>query len=134
MSELLSSASILLAILFAIYSFIHLSINEIFSLHPKKHAIDNREKYKEYKLTLFTKLLPLVIFSLVLTLIFLPKFIQIVNDTGKFYRKFKITFENYDTSKAAFILVTIFLAIFCIYLIITLIRFCIKLRLYKPNR
>lgn len=70
MSDILMSSSILLAILIALLGFYYPSINKIIETEPFKHKEDNIKLYKEGRNIKYSKLLPITLLSLFITLIF----------------------------------------------------------------
>lgn len=115
--NLLSAASILLGIMTALFGFFYQSINEILEIIPKKHSADNRLNYKLAKATAKTKLIPLLIGSILITIIFLPEMIaQIKNSVIVIFNNgFKDVL--YDTLSATYIAVCIFMIFLTIVII-----------------
>jgi len=115
-TNLLSASSILLAIITAIYAVFYPFITEAIEIKGSKHIEDNKLKLKLAKDTFKSKLLPILIGSIVITVLFLPEFIKVSITSLKAIRGNKV---EYDTLTASFLVVCVFM-IFLTYAIIIL--------------
>lgn len=109
MGDILSAASLLLAILTTLYVFNYPSIKEAIDFPVDQNKVNNREKHNKSKIVWRTKLLPLLITSIVLTVIFIPEFLKILTSSVKVI--FSDSPNKYDTVKASYLAVTAFIAV-----------------------
>jgi hypothetical protein len=114
MADILTSSSLLLAIITAIYTLYYPSIIEIIAILPEKHSADNETNYIKAKNIRNTKLLPLLISSIMLTLTFIPEFIKQVSSSARIILDKGFLLSTYDIVVASFIIVCLFMFLFCI--------------------
>ncbi len=120
-TNLLSASSILLAIITAIYAVFYPFITEAIEIKGSKHIEDNKLKLKLAKDTFNSKLLPILIGSIVITFLFIPEFLNAIKTSYKAFDG--INEMKYDTLKASFIVVCFFM----IFLTSAIINLAIKL-------
>jgi hypothetical protein len=134
MSDLLSASSIILAILTALYGIFYPSINEVLETRPNNHPEDDITNYNNALKIRKTKIYPLLISSISLTLIFIPDAYSIIKESITLIINFGITKVSYDTLKTTYIAVTIFMIILTSNILSTLIKFNIHLSKINPKR
>ena len=78
MSDLLSAASLLLAVITILYSLWYSEIGQASSLHVENEPGDRLDNYEKARAVLWSKAIPLAIASLILLLINLPEAYSIV--------------------------------------------------------
>lgn len=132
MSDILMSSSILLAILIALLGFYYPSINKIIETEPFKHKEDNIKLYKEGRNIKYSKLLPITLLSLFITLIFLPELINQIIENFTLIKNNGIFCCRYDTVKATIIMVCIFFIIYSLVLLKLCCTFNSKLNKLSP--
>lgn len=108
MSDLLSSSSLLLAILTTLYGIFYSAINEILKIEPKPHAVDNKSNCNKGIDVRKSKIIPLLIASIGLTLIFVPEAYKIMIESCSLLGRKGLCQVTYDTVKTTYIAVTIF--------------------------
>ena len=131
--NLLTAASILLGIITALYGLFLPSINTILEITPKPHKVDNKKVYNESKDVVKSKYFPLLIGSLVITLIYVP---ELISQLKKSFYAIKTTgIENvsYDTLTAAFIVVCLFMIFISVMIIVTGFKLKKKIKELNPN-
>lgn len=121
-TNLLSASSILLAIITALYAVFYPFLIEVIEIKSSKHSADNNPKLKLAKSTFNSKLLPLLIGSIVITVLFLPEFFNTIVNSIKAFGS--IDEMNYDTLTASFLVVCVFM----IFLTCAIINLAIKLK------
>lgn len=134
MSDLISASSLLLAILTTLFVTYYPSINEILNLEPHNFKDDDKANYAIAKIVLKTKLIPLLLSSIFLTAIFIPKAIELVITSYNNLRTVKFEKINYDTISTSYIAVTIFMICLTTNIIIITSKFCKKMKTINPNR
>jgi hypothetical protein len=103
MSDLLSAASLLLAVLGVLYGLWYPEIIDALGIKVPEYAEDRKRPYREVSSVLYSRALPLTIASLGVSLIFLPDAIKIVKDTVLEFQVQGIThLKNYSAVRAAF--------------------------------
>ncbi len=133
MSDILSSASLLLAILTTVFGLIYPTIKEVLDVKVATHKADNSANYKKAKLIRKTRLFPLLVGSIILTLVFIPELIKQTTNAIKIIAKYGFDLKTYDTVIASFIVVALFMVVLTISIIITTIEFQKKLTSLKSN-
>jgi hypothetical protein len=134
MSDLLSACSILLGILTALYGMFYSSINEILELTPKTHPIDDTSNFKRALIVRKTKIFPLLIASILLTLIFIPEAYKIIYQGIAFMANNGIVLTSYDTIKTTYLSVTVFMIIFTLNIIVLSFKFNTQIGKLNPKR
>src|SRR5207253_9118755 len=113
MADLLTAASILLFILFSMYILFYEDIMDLFREYGNKISQDDtykKEIYTEYDIYLFkkstdvrnSKICPLLFASFIIAIIFTPKLIGL-------FHEINFHLQDYDTIKAAFIAIVLFM-------------------------
>lgn len=133
MSDILSSASLLLAILTTVFGLIYPTIKEVIDLKVATHKADNSANYKKALLIRKTRLIPLLFGSIILTLVFIPELIKQVAKSIKTFSKSGFDFNTYDTVMASFIIVTLFMITLTIIIIVISIDYQKKVKSLKPS-
>lgn len=122
MENLLSASSILLAIITALYAVFYPFLIEVIEIKSSNHSADNKLKLKLAKDTFNSKLLPLLIGSIVITFLFIPEFFNAIKTS---YKALDGNNEvKYDTLIASFLVVCIFM----IFLSCAIINLAFKLK------
>ena len=131
--NLLTASSILLGIITALYGLFLPSINSILEIKPKTHRVDNKKAYNESKDVIKAKYVPLLIGSLIITLVNIP---ELLTQLIKSYNAIKTSgIENtrYDTLTASFIVVCLFMIFITIMIITTGVKLKRKIKELNPN-
>lgn len=123
MSDILSSASLLLAIFTSLYGFYYPAINGILKIKLQQNKHDNRASYILALEVQKTKLWPLVIGSSILTVTFLPEAVRIICKSIRVVEKYGVSFKTYDTISASFLVVVIFMVVLLIHIICLAVSF-----------
>lgn len=133
MSDILSSASLLLAILTTVFGLVYPTLKEILDLKVATHKADNRANYKKALIIRKTRLLPLLLGSVILTLVFIPELIKQLVNTYHIITEKGFHFKDYDTVIASFIVVSLFMIVLTIAIVIITIEFFKKTKALNPN-
>ncbi len=123
MSDLLSAASLLMAVIAIIYSLWYPELTEQLNISPKPHKEDNVAACQSVKMALISKALPLSILALLIALTFLPDAVKIALEaisTYKIHGAESIKF--YNAVKMAYFLVSIVSAALAFYIIVLLVK------------
>jgi len=129
----LTASSILLGIITALYGLFHPAIKSILEIKPKTHKVDNKKAYNRSKDVIKAKYFPLLMGSLVVTLINIPElFTQILNSFIAI-KKSGIENTTYDTLTASFIVVCLFMIFISIMIIATGFKLKKKMKELNPN-
>ncbi len=108
MSDLLSAASLLMAVTAIIYSLWYPELTERLNISPKPHKEDNAAACQSVKTTLINKATPLSILALLIALTFLPDAIKIAHEAITTYQSHGAASINlYNAVKMAYFLVSI---------------------------
>lgn len=128
MSDLLSAASLLLAIVGVLNGLWYAEISAALSLDLPRHKEDRQGHLSKIRSVLWGKAVPLALASLSVTLVFLPPSAMIAVDSLKGYSKHGISFlTNYDAIATSFVLVEIFAAVLAVHSISWLFKLWKKL-------
>lgn len=131
LSVILSASSILLGIMTALYGFFYPSINKILEIDIKMHSLDNIKNFQKAKTIEKSRMIPLVLINVIITLIFLPEmYIRLKN--GLDY--IKIYGCSYDVITVSFVAICIFMIVLTINSIITEFKLLKKIRKLNPKR
>lgn len=103
MSDLLSSSSLLMAVLAMLFSLWYNEIILLINKEGEKHAEDNIKLVKKIKATIIGKLLILLVLSISASSIFLPDAVKIISEAWTLRLSDTST---YSAVKSAFILVS----------------------------
>jgi len=135
MADILSSASLLLAILTAIFSLFYPAITEILTIEPKTGATkkDNGPNYIRGKGVRNSKVLPLFIGGPLLTLVFIPEFLYQLKNVQLVYKAHGIRMSDYDTANASYIMVTVFAIALTINILILSFKYFAHLKKLRPE-
>lgn len=133
MSDILSSASLLLAILTTVFGLIYPTLKEILDLKVSAHKPDNSANYKKALTIRKSRLLPLLLGSIILTLVFIPELIKQLVNSYHIVAKEGFHFKNYDTVIASFIVVSLFMIVLTIAVILITIDFFKKIKALNPS-
>ncbi|HAM98448.1 MAG TPA: hypothetical protein DCQ26_07530 [Marinilabiliales bacterium] len=130
--NLLSSASILLAILTALFGFFYPSVKEVLEITPKLHSADNIKSYKSAKTIFKAKQIPLTIGSVIISLIFLPEMIHQIKKSTNAIITYGLKNVEYNTMIASYITVCLFMIFLTIMIIILGFRLRKQMVKLKP--
>jgi predicted PurR-regulated permease PerM len=131
--NLLTASSILLGIITALYGLFFPAINSILEIKPKLHKVDNKKVYNESKDVIKAKYVPLLIGSLIITLVNIPELIIQLRDSYIALKTNGIENARYDTLTASFIVVCLFMIFISIMIIVTGVKLKKKLKELNPN-
>jgi hypothetical protein len=134
MSDILSSASLLLAIITALYGLFYPDIIKILDIIPAVHAVDNKPHFIKAKEIRNTKLFPLLLASIILTLTFMPEFLHQIKTALELYCKLGFAFDTYNTVIASFMVVCIFMIVLSISIVILSVRYYNKMKVLNPDK
>src|SRR5690348_5406982 len=109
-SDILSSASLLLAALTMIYSLFYPEIKSVLDMVPQTGVTikDNAPNYDNAKVIRNSKVLPILFGSIVLSLVFIPEFIAQVKNSLTVFKAEGLSLSSYDTANASYMAVTLF--------------------------
>ena len=127
MESILSSASILMASISLIYSFYQKEINEALEYEAPKYFADAEPKYNEIKILTYAKLLPLILLTSVIILVYLPPVVQVITQAFCIWSSPDITCE-YAPNLASLVIVEGFLVYLLVIFVGILRRLVKKLR------
>lgn len=108
MSDLLSAASLLMAVIAIIYSLWYPELAEKLAISPKPHKEDNAASCQAVKISLISKAIPLSILALLIALTFLPDALKIAYEAISIYQNHgAASISLYSAVKMAYFLVSI---------------------------
>ncbi len=129
MSELLSAASLLLAVVGILYGLWYGEITNALKVGVATHAADNKKALSHVTSVLVNRAIPLLIAACLVSIIFLPDVIRLILHSFNYYRTEGFSaLKDYGAVETAFCFVILF-AIFISINIITLI-----VKLYSLKR
>lgn len=132
MNELLTAASVLLAITGVLYALWHNDIVSALSLKMPPHKENRGEYDKKLKSVLWSRSIPLLLATLCIMLVYLPPSIGIALSSFSGYSSLGFeNFKNYDPIATSFILVEVFTSVLAIQSIIYVVKFVSRLRASK---
>ncbi|MGD9488116.1 MAG: hypothetical protein AB7W47_08840 [Calditrichaceae bacterium] len=131
--NLLTASSILLGIITALYGLFFPAINSILVIKSKPHKVDNKKAYSESKDIIKAKYIPLLIGSLVITLINIPELFSQLRNSFVAIKTSGIENTTYDTLTASFIVVCLFMIFITIMMIATGFKLRKKIKELNPN-
>jgi len=132
MNELLTAASVLLAITGVLYALWHDDIVSALSLKMPQHKEDRGEYDKKLKSVLWSRAVPLLLATLCIMLVYLPPSIGIVVSSFTAYNSLGFeNFKNYDPIATSFVLVEVFTSVLASQSIVYVVKFVSKLRASK---
>ena len=118
LSDLLSSASLLLTITAVLYSLWYGDIEKAINMKVPRHIEDRGPGLREVKLVLFYKSLPLTILSVILAMINLPTGIEIfISSISYLLKKGLLALSCYCPVKASYEFVVILMVCLAIHMI-----------------
>lgn len=108
MSDLLSAASLLMAVIAILYSLWYTELTELLSISPKTHKEDNVADCYSVKSALIKKSTPLSVLALLIALIFLPDAIKISCEAISTFQNYGLeAASRYNAVKMAYCLVSV---------------------------
>lgn len=134
MSDLLSASSLLLAILTTLFSTHYSSIIEVLNLEPNNFKEDDKNNYVLAKSVLKTKLIPLLIAGISITIIFIPQSIKIIKTSLEYFTSLEHKNLSYDTISTSYIAVTIFMFILTANILVLFFKVNSKMKNINPKR
>lgn len=118
MSDLLSAASLLMAVIAILYSLWYPELTKILEINPSQYKENNVGPMKQAQRVLFGKALPLSGMALVVAFVFLPDAVSICIES---YTEIKMkgctTIKNYDAVRTAYVLVFTFSIVLASYVV-----------------
>jgi hypothetical protein len=133
MGDVLSSMSILLGLMSAIFFYVLPSIEKVLSIKPMTHRVDNRKDHEEAKKVLWSHLVPLAMMSFLLVLVFTPETVKIFKVTVNVLSSCDWKNSPFDTVAAVFVTVYLFLVIAFSFTLWLGYRLRLKLNELKPD-
>lgn len=128
MNELLTAASVLLAITGVLYALWHDDIVNAISMVMPQHKENRGEFEKNLKSVLWSRAIPLLLATICITLVYLPPSIVIIASSVKGYSSLGLeNFQNYDPIATSFVLVEVFTSVLAIQSIVYVWRLHSKL-------
>jgi len=133
-SDVLSSASLLLAALTTLYSLFYAEINSILDIEPKTGSTksENLPDYNKAKKVRNSKVIPLLAGSIMLSLVFIPQFCGQLANCYAVYKAGDVDMSQYNTTNASYVAVTVFVLALTMGIILLAIRFFIQLKNLRP--
>lgn len=123
MSDLLSAASLLMAVIAIIYSLWYPELTEKLNIYPKPHKEDNVADCQLVKMALISKAIPLSILALLIALTFLPDAVKIALEAMSTYKIHGAASINlYNAVKTAYFLVSIVSVALAFYIIVLMLK------------
>lgn len=105
MGDLLSAASLLLAVIGILYGFWYNELADARSTQIPEHSANCTSPRIRVSRILWSRALPLTASSILLALVFLPDAIRIATDSIRAYGQVGISLESYDAVRTAFCVV-----------------------------
>ena len=116
MSDLLSAASLLMAVIAILYSLWYPELTKVLEIKPAKYKDDNVGPMKQVQRVLLAKALPLSLMALIVALVFLPDAIKIcVEAYNGCATKGCAAIKSYDAVRTAYVLVFTFSLVLAFY-------------------
>lgn len=132
MNELLTAASVLLAITGVLYALWHDDIVNAISMVMPQHKEDRGEFDKKLKSALWSRAIPLFIATVCIMLVYLPPSIGIILSSFQGYRSLGLEYlQNYDPIATSFVLVEVFTSVLAIQSVVYVSKLLFKLRASK---
>lgn len=132
MNELLTAASVLLAITGVLYALWHDDIVSAISMVMPKHREDRGGFEKKLKSVLWSRAIPLMLATLCIMLVYLPPSIGIIASSFQGYSSLGFeNFRNYDPIATSFVLVEVFTSVLAIQSVVYVSNLLFKLRVSK---
>lgn len=134
MSDLLSASSLLLAILTTLFGTYYSSIIEVLNLEPNNFKEDDKNNYTLAKSVLKTKLTPLLIAGVSITVIFIPQSVKIIKTSIEYFTSLEYKNLSYDTISTSYVAVTIFMFILTVNILLLFFKVISKMKNINPKR
>lgn len=119
MSDLLSAASLLMAVIAILYSLWYPELAKALEIKPAKYTADNIAAMKQVQRVLLSKAIPLSMMALIVAIVFAPDAIKICLEI---YTEFAASgctaIKKYDAVRTAYVLVFIFSVVLASYVLI----------------
>lgn len=131
--NLLTAASILLAVITALYGLFFPSIKSVLDIEPKKHKADNKQDFINSKEIAKSKYLPLLLGAVIVTLIYLPELYRQIKGSLIILKTNGIKNISYDTLTASFITVCLFMISITIIIIVSGFKLNKKIKDLNPK-
>lgn len=132
MNELLTAASVLLAITGVLYALWHDDIVNAISMTMPPHEEDRGKFKTNLKSALWSRAIPLLLATLCIMLVYLPPSIGIIVSSAQGYSSLGFgNFSNYDPIATSFVLVEVFTSVLAIQSIVYVWKLCFRLRASK---
>lgn len=131
MSDLLSSASLLLTLIALLYGLWYQQIVSAIEIAVESQPADRKPAHKYARSVQWTKAVPLAIATLVLTAVFAPESLAIVIASLKSIAGFG-WFRHYDAVSTSLVLVNLGSALFSAHLLSLVIKLRMKIRKLNP--
>jgi hypothetical protein len=108
MSDLLSAASLLMAIAAILFSLWYSEIANALEIVPKQYSEDNKASRQTINAVLRSKAIPVALMALAIALIFLPDALKLAKESYLGYvQNGFAALENYDAVRTAYCFVTV---------------------------
>lgn len=131
MGDILSAASLLMAVVAILYSLWYVEIVEILKTEVPSHAADKHKPRARVSSVLWSRMVPLFLLSSPVSLIFIPDALGIINDSVTLLHNKKFSAISYSSTSAALIFVVIFSMAMSAYIFTLLVRMCHLKRLLR---
>jgi hypothetical protein len=132
MNELLTAASVLLAITGVLYALWHDDIVKVISLTMPLHKENRGEYEKKLRSVLWSRSVPLMLATVCIMLVYLPPSIVIISSSLDGYSSMGfVNFHNYDPIATSFVLVEAFTAVLAFQSVVYVWKIIFKLRTSK---
>ncbi|KKA46005.1 hypothetical protein [Salinivibrio sp. KP-1] len=132
MNELLTAASVLLAITGVLYALWHDDIVSATSMVMPPHKENRGEFKKTLKSVLWSRAIPLLLATLCIMLVYLPPSVGIIASSLRGYCSLGFdNFKNYDPIATSFVLVEVFTSVLAVQSVVYVWKLLSKLRASK---
>jgi hypothetical protein len=111
MGDLLSAASLLLTVVAILYSVWAKAIDDARNMPVAAHAEDNRLAYETVTRIFRRQAVPLAVFAIVLSLVFLPVTVDVLRNSVRVFLTGKLSAGQYDVVSMTLVLVNLSQAI-----------------------
>jgi hypothetical protein len=133
MSDTLAAASLLLTAIAIVYSLWYPEMTSVLKLVPQAHKADNRDAHTQVRRAIGTRAIPLLVISLVLTLIFVPDTINVVRFSIETAAQKRLAaIHDYSAVATSLVVVNAMLAVLMIHLALLTRRLVQLRRKLKP--
>ncbi|WP_207148513.1 hypothetical protein [Thiococcus pfennigii] len=132
MNELLTAASVLLAIVGVLYALWHDDIKAALAKEMPKHKEDRGRFISKLSSVLWSRAIPLAIASLSVGLVFFPPCIQLVRESFSLYQSLGFAnLANYDAIATSLVLVEVFVLTLAVQSVISAYKLWSAIRTAK---